>query len=109
MRLHPAATVGLVRLGSCLPSSVSVTVGVAVMIENPLMTHQLNWTLRTDRAMYVANAGGTPRVDPDQVTFGRVSIIMAKPTEAHQPIPGRWRILAEANKKDTVRRQRQQI
>ena len=31
----------------------------------------------TDRTRYVANTGGTPRVDPDQVTFGRAGIIIA--------------------------------
>ena len=56
-----------------LPFLVSGVASLNWMIATPSGTQRLITGLRTDRTMYVANAGGTPRVDPDQVIFGRVT------------------------------------
>ena len=76
-RFEPRLSHGCVQLfvsnslGSFLRFLVSETVHLDVIFADPLGTHQLSWTLRADRTMYVANAGGTQRVNPVQVIFGR--------------------------------------
>lgn len=58
-----------------LPPDTSWIVRLDVLIAKPLGSDQPilePWGV-TGRTMYVAKAGGTPRVDPDQVMFGRAS------------------------------------
>ena len=77
------------------------------MVANPLGAYQPNpgpngaldgeIALETDSTMYVANAGGTQRLDPDQVSFGRLGIQIANPWGARRPSQGPSETLVGTN------------